>query len=404
MAGATPTTVDAALKETWTSDNIIEQLYNQNPLLKRIRKLKTTQVGQQAVTPVHTGRNWGYTALPAAGGTLNTAGAQELKQATWNYTHHNVQIKIQGSAIDGTQNDTLSVAEVIDMEVTGALGDLERQLSRQLFMAGDALITACGTTTTSATVVLNVADGFNALERGWLGIGSVIDIGTTADEVAIGDARTITAVTESSSAPTIVISGATVSTTSSHYVSLANSRLAAVSYEMNGLDLVVDSAATLGGLTVAAAPTWASYEDSTSQALTLPLMYNANRKVMQKTGKPANYVVTGLKQQQKFYELVQAQVRFAGDAKTEAGNVDGVGFNGMTVHAMPDCKNEQMYFLTIEDLLLVSSGSPYWQNKHTGGKILAHIQGEDAYGAKITVRHQLGASRRNSHAKMTGLS
>ena len=404
MAGATPTTMDAALKETWTSDNIIEQLYNQNPLLQKIRKLKTTQVGQQAVTPVHTGRNWGYTALPAAGGTLNAAGNQGLAQATWNYTHHNAQIKIQGSAIDGTQNDTLSVAEVVDLEVTGALGDLERQLSRQLFMAGDALITACGTTTTSATVVLNVADGFNAIERGWLAVGSVVDIGTTADETAIAVDRTLTAVTESSTAPTVVISGATVSTTSSHYLSLANNRLGATSYEMNGLDLVVDSASTVGGLTVASNPTWASYEDSTSQALTLSLMYNANRKVMQKTGKPANYVVTGLKQQQRFYELVQAQVRFAGDSKLGAGNVDGVEFNGMTVYAQPDCKNEQMYFLTIGDLLLVSSGSPDWQNKQTGGKVLEWIQGEDAFGARINCRHQLGCSRRNSHAKMTGLT
>lgn len=404
MAGATPTTLNAALKETWTHERLAEQLYNENPLLKRIRKLKNTQTGEYAVTPVHVGRNHGYTALPAAGGTLNTAGQQGLAQATWNYTHHNIPIKIQGSAIDMTRADNLSVAEAVDLEVTGALGDLQRQLSRQLFMDGTALITACGTTSAATTVVLNVTNGFNALERGWLQVGSVIDIGTTAAETDVADGVSVTAVTESVSAPTIAISGSAVSTDANDYVSIQNARSGATSYEMNGLDNVVDSSTTLGGITVAAQPAWASSENSTSQSLTLPIMMTANRAVMQKTGKPSNYVVTSLKQQQAFYSLVQAQVRFAGDSKTGAGTVDGVQFAGMTVYAMPDCKNEHMYFLTIEDLLLVSSGDPAWQNKHTGGKVLEWIQTEDAFGGRVNVRIQLGASRRNSHAKLTGLT
>src|SRR4051812_14150233 len=126
------TSVDAALRETWTESRLAEQLYQGNPLLDKVKKLKTTQVGQQAVTPIHTGRNWGYTPLPAAGGSLNAAGQQALAQATWQYTHHNQQVKIQGSAIDGTRGDALSVAEVVDLEVSGALDDLNRQLTRQL--------------------------------------------------------------------------------------------------------------------------------------------------------------------------------------------------------------------------------------------------------------------------------
>lgn len=399
------TSVDAALRETWTENRLAEQLYQENPFLARIKRLNNTQVGQQAVTPIHTGRNWGYTALPAAGGTLNSAGQQELKQATWQYTHHHVQVKIQGSAIDGTRGDALSVAQVVDMEVEGALTDLNRQLTRQLFMDGNALVAQCGTTTASTTVVLNATSGFNALERGWLGIGAAVDIGTTASEATIADGVSITAVNESSSSPTITISGAAVSTTSSHYVSFKNARSGSTSYEMNGLGNVVSTSADLGGLSVAAVPSWASpLVDSTTQALTLSLMYNANRKVTQKTGKPASYVLTGLKQQQKFYELVQSQVRFAGDSGMAAGNVDGVSFNGMTVYAQPDCKNEDMFFLTIEDLLIVSAGDPFWQNKIAGANILQWVQGEDAYGAKITVRHNLGARRRNSHVAYRGLS
>lgn len=397
------TSVDAALKETWTENRLAEQLYNENPLLARIKRLKSTQVGQAAVTPIHTGRNHGYTALPAGGGTFNTAGQQELKQATWQYTHHNVPVKIQGSVIDGTRNDSLSVVEAVDLEVEGALSDLNRQLTRQLFMDGNARIATCGTTTAATEVELEAVSGFNAIERGWLAPGVVVDIGTAADEDADIASATITAVEESSSTPSITI-GSAITTDSSDFVSVANARAGTTVYEMNGLGNVVDAADTLGGLTVSAVPTWKSYEDSTSQALSLPIMMDANRKVTQKTGKSANYVVTSLKQQQKFYQLVQAQVRFAGDSNTGAGDVDGVHFNGMTVYAQPDCKNEHMYFLTIDDLLIVSAGDPKWPNRISGGNILKEVANEDAFASYVNVRMNLGARRRNSHAKLTGLT
>jgi hypothetical protein len=399
------TSVDAALKETWTESRLAEQLYQRNPLLDKVKKLKSTQVGQQAVTPIHTGRNWGYTPLPAAGGTLNAAGQQEVKQATWQYTHHNVQVKIQGSAIDGTRGDALSVAEVVDLEVEGALDDLNRQLSRQLFLNGDGLITALTGSATSATLALNVADGFDAIERGWLGIGSKIMLGTTGDGDSLSASETISAVAESSTAPTITVGNSRTAATTV-YVSMLGSRSGSdgSTYEMNGLGNIVSDTATLGGLTVASVPSWASPSvDTTSQALTLPLMYTQSRKVFQKTGKDPNYVLTSPKQLQNAYNLAQAQVRFTSDS-VSFGNVEGTDINGMKVFRQPDCKNAHMYFLTVEDLLLVSSGDPFWQNKIAGANILNWIQGEDSYGAKITVRLNLGARRRNSHAALKGLT
>lgn len=398
------TSVDAALKETWTESRLAEQLYQGNPLLDKVKKLKSTQVGQQAVTPIHTGRNWGYTPLPAAGGSLNAAGQQGLAQATWQYTHHNQQVKIQGSAIDGTRGDALSVAEVVDLEVSGALDDLNRQLTRQLFMDGDGLITAC-TAATSTTLPLNLAGGFNAIERGWLAVGTKIMLGTAADGDSVSATETISAVAESTTAPTITIGNSrTVATTT--FVSMLGSRSGTdgSTYEMNGLGNIVSTSATLGGLTVASNPTWASPDvDTTSQALTLPLMYSKNRKVYQKTGKEPNYILTSPKQLEAAYKLLQAQVRFPSDS-VSAGGVESTNINGMSVYRQPDCKNEDMFFLTVDDLFIVSAGDPYWQNKIAGANILQWIQGEDSYGAKVTVRMNLGARRRNSHAALRGLS
>jgi hypothetical protein len=125
-------------------------------------------------------------------------------------------------------------------------------------------------------------------------------------------------------APTITISGGSaVTTSSSHFVSLANSRSGATSYEMNGLDNIVSQSTTLGGLTVASNPTWqAANVDSTSQALTLALIYTQDRKIMQKTGKQSTMKLTSLKQAEAAYKLGQAQVRFTGDSNVSVGNID----------------------------------------------------------------------------------
>ena len=279
---ATVSTIQAALKETWTEQRIAEQLYQDNPILDRAKKLKNTQMGEYALTPIHTGRNWGWSATSASPSTLNDAGQQAYAQAQWQYTHQHQQIKIQGSAIDQTRGDALSVASVVDEEVSGAVNDLNRNLSRQIFGDGSAQIAQCGTTTSSTTVQLNATSGFNALERGWLDVGAVIDIGTSASPSSIAAGVSITAVDVANS--TITISGSAVTTSSSHYVSLKGARSGSTSYEMNGLHNIVSASADLGGLTVASNPQWAASVDSTSQALTLPLLYEQTSKVAQRPG------------------------------------------------------------------------------------------------------------------------
>jgi hypothetical protein len=173
MAGATLATVDAALIETWTEKDLAEQLYQSNPFLERVKRLKSTQVGQQALTAIHTGRNTGYTAFPATGATLNAAGNQSMAQAAWQYTHHAMQIKLEGSAIDATANDKLAIANLVDVEVNGAIDDLNRNLSRQCFSAGDALVCDVHDHVRVDDVVLDPVTGFNAIERGWLAVGTV---------------------------------------------------------------------------------------------------------------------------------------------------------------------------------------------------------------------------------------
>lgn len=400
---ATLTAYNDALKRIWTQDKLEEQIYQDTPLLSRIEKLTRHKVGEVARVPLHVSRNGGYTALPAGGGALNTAGNQGISKAQYNYTNHHQQIAIQGDAIDGTSSNALSVAEVIDTEVKGALTDLKRQLQRQLFLNGDALIAQCRASD-SNNVDLNTTSGRNAIDRGWLFVGQPVDVGTTTIEDDIVNGSTITAVDSSLYAFTVAAGNITTEDTGD-YVSQKDARDGTTSYEMNGLQNLVDTAADFAGLTVAGEPTWAAAgEDSTSQALTLSLMLQQDQKIHQKTGSKADFVVTGLKQERKFYELLQQQVRYSSDSGLNAGNQENVKWKGMEFICDPDCQDEYMYFGKLKHLFIVAIDKPYWQSKVTGGNILDWRQGYDEYGAKLTYRLNLATNRRNAFTKLSALT
>ena len=404
------TSLDAVLKETWPRDRLEEQIYQDNPFLDEIEKTDRYKVGAQAVVPLHVGRNAGYTALPAAGGTLNTAGQQDLAQATYNYTHHNQQIAVQGSALDGTDGNSLAVVNALDVEVEGGLNDLKKQLTRQAFMNGTGAISGVLTDAgADDTIDLNAIDGFNAIERGWLYVGAVVDVGSTADTDGTADGIAVIAVTESTTVPTIQLASGTYTTTAGtefvYWHEACGGGAQTASREMNGLaNLVAPASTAFGGITASAEPTWNSDVDSTAQALTLDLMLARQRKVRQKTGNMPDYVLTSLKQEENFYKQLQLQVRFDGERNLGAGKVAGPTWNGMSINAHPDCKNEQMYFLTKKHIFIVATDKPHWQNKHTGGKTLDWIQGTDSYGAKLTYRINLATDRRNAHSALTGLT
>ncbi len=400
---ATLAAYNDALKRIYTQDFLEEQLYSENPFLEKIEKTKRFRVGETARVPLHVSRNGGYTTLPAGGGSLNTAGNQGLDKAEFGYTNHHQQIAIQGDAIDGTADNSLSVANVLDTEVKGALTDLRRQLTRQLFLDGSAKIAQCRASA-SNDVDLNTTSGANAIERGWLFVGAQVDVGTNADEDSIVDGGVITAIDEANSAFT-VDSGNVTGEGTTHFVSYKGARSGTTSYEMNGLGNLVSDTAVFGGLDPANETTWkAANRDDSSQALSLSLLLQQSQKIQQKSGSEPDFLLTGLKQSRKFYELLQQQVRYSSDSSLSAGSQGTPKWNGMEIHRHPDCQNEVAYFGIFKHLFIVAIDKPYWQNKVTGGQILDWVQGTDSYGAKLSYRVQLATNRRNVFARLGGLT
>lgn len=405
----TVSNLTSILKEVWTSDRLQKQFYNENPFLERVEKFKGTMIGKQAQVPVHGGRSGGYTSTDSAGGSLNSAGQQEVDQAYYTLVYHWFQVSIQTGALNQTGNNAAAIVSAKDLEIQGAIDDLRRQCTRQIASNGDGLIAQCTTTSASATVnLLTTGFGPDAIVRGWLYPGLTVDVGTSADSDSVVTGAVIQSVDEANSTITL---DSSITTTSSHYVSIANPNSAtARNTELNGLRNIVATSGALGNLnpSTAGQEYWkAANVDSTSTTLSLQALLDVQRQVFQKAGKNANYCVTSLKQQAAFYSLLQNQVRFTGDATLGAGSVDSPKWNGMEINGLPDIVDREWYTLTIEDFIRIHGDidKPTWASDIAGQSTpLTWSQGTTSFVDGVVYPFQLGVQRRNSHAALTGLT
>ena len=406
------------LREGWTSDRIQQQYESDNGPLARIEKVKGTMIGKQAQVPIHKNRNLaGYTTVGAGGGSLNAAGSQAVDQASYTLVYHWLQIELDASAlIQASGAQAQSVIAAKDLEIEGGVENVRHQCVRQLMTNGDGIVAQCATGGASTTVSLTAspsgtAYGYDALVRGWLGVGSVVDIGTTSDTDSLVTASPVSAIADSASAPTITI-GTSISTTAgTHFVYIANPNSAtAANPEINGLRNTVNTSGAYGGLNPATASEefWAAAaRDTTTTVFSLDLALNLQRQVMQRSGKPQTDVWTGLKQQANFYSLLQNQVRFAGETEMQAGSVGRLKWNGMTVDAFPDILDSDWFCLTLADFCRITGGTdgPKWASEIEGaGGQTRWAQGTTSFKDAVVYPVQIGVQRRNTHAGATALT
>ncbi len=402
---ATASTISDALKEVWTADHLEEQIYKGDPLLDRLEKTGKYTVGEAAITPIKTHRSGGYTPAPAAGSTsLNTAGNVGSDQASWDYKFHYQQVEIQVAAMVKTEGKEQSVAEVVDMEMEGASESLRKQLTRQAFSAGNALIAECTTTSSSTTVnLLTTGYGPDALVRRWLHKTQVVDIGTAADEDSEAAGRSITAVSTANN--TITINGAAVDTAASDFVSIANGRSGTTSYEMDGLQNIISETATVGTLAPGTEPEWKAADvDTSTTDMTLDALYLVQRKVNQETGQMKTNCITSYKQREKLYKLLQMQVRFDGNSGITADPQAPIEYGGMKVEVHVDCPDRHFWFVDFDDLFMVRLAKPFWTSDITGGKKLEWKQGTTAFVGMLAYPINLACRRRNSMGGLTALT
>lgn len=407
---ATLTAYTPALRRIYSPENLVEQLFMGTATLDKIEKTTKYNIGELARVVTHVSRNGGYTVVPDGGGTLNTAGNQGFQKSDFTYTHHHVPISLQEDVIRQTDGKPKALASALDTEVSGALADLKKQLQRQVFMDGSAKIAQCRTSDSNNVDLLATADGglltgLNAIDRGWLFVGQTVSVGTAAAPTTHAAAGTITAIDRTNVAFTHSSGNVTTDATTDFVFNVGSMGGSSTPLEMNGLANMAAASGSFGSLATSSEPTWAGTTNSTAQALTISLMAQADQTLGQKTGMKADTIITGLRQERKFYEALQQQVRFGSDSGIGAGNVTTPTWNGKQIIADQDCPDTDMYFLQWGNVFLVADNKgPFWQNAISGGDILTWSQGSTAYVSKLGYHLNLATKRRNSAYRFSALT
>jgi hypothetical protein len=400
--------VQDILKEVFTSDKLESQMREDTWLLDQIEEVTdyTDSNGLKAVVPLHVGRS-GSMGARAVGQLLPKAQHQAVARATYNYTNQYVTVKVEGPVVARMKSNRTSVVREIDFEVTRAIEDLKKDWTRQLWGRGDAVVARTLPGNAANTVIPLGAGNAFILEYDQLYAGMYVDIGTVANPQLDTGFNKIVSVDPNPAAPTITLANATAVTAGSH-VFIAGNATAGVSNELNGMRLFADAALTLGNLTVAAQPKWAGVNQEnggTPRALSVDLLMTLIR-TLRAGGKYPDKAAADLIQEQKYYNLLQGQVRFAGDHNLAAGDSQGLGIARIKSGFMgdADCPPGQVYIWHGGAIQSYSAGPGGWQNQTTGGDILAWSQDYDSFVARYAKYFQVGVNRRRSIGRLGDLS
>jgi len=392
----TLTTADSALKEDY-QPAIREQLNNDIFILTQVESNSEDIEGRRAVLSVHNSRNTGVGAR-AEGGTLPTAGNQGYVEERIPLRYNYGRLQVSGQSIKAMKSDTGSFTRAVESEVRGVVTDLKRQVNRQCFNSALQVIAQCGTTTSDTEVVLTTP---TQTELRQLEIGMLVDVGTDADPDSLAAASAITAVNTSTGTVTISDS---ITTTSSHYVSLAGS----ADNEITGLREIVAASGTLFNIAGTAATGWISTDNNnsgTNRAATDNLFETVINDVQIASGSDPDLICTSYGVRRNYANQLKSQKRFADTTDLKGG------FKALTVDAgnvsIPlavDKDNpENTAFILNSDHLTQFQMSD-WEFMDDDGAVLSRVSGVDAYEAVLFKYHELATDKRNAHGILSDLT
>ena len=399
MAGATATLTTLAniLKELYLPP-VVDQLNNQVLILQRLEPRSQELVGNEAVVPLHTSRSGGIGSR-AENAALPASGNQAFAKAVFDLKYHYGSISVTGVAMAKTANTAGAFLKALQAELDGIRRDLTLDVGRQAYGDGSGKIATCGVTPPSTTIVLGSAE---AIRKGSLYIGMVVDIGTAAAPTSIAAAQTITAVNVAT--PSITITGSNVSTTSANFVFRSGNAVDATHVnELLGISGIVSQAAnTVGGIDASQAANsyWDNLRNNVAGALTLDVLLQAYNQVQIAGGETSAMICTpGM--QRAYFKLLQAQVRYV-EPLTIKGGFQVLEFMGKPFIADRLAPFGSIFLLDEEFVKVFSTGD--WHFLDEDGNTLKWVVGFDAWQAVLARYMNLGVSRRNVQFLMYGLT
>jgi len=409
---ATLSTVDAILKDDYKE--YLDNLNEANFILSQVETRKDTVQGRIARHAVHLGRSSGVGAR-AESGTLPTAANQSYATVPVPVRYVYGRIQLSGPTIKQAVTDRGAFIDALDAEMEGIKKDAMKDVNRQLWGTSNGVIAQCGTTSSSTTVVLASSTGSTALRQLFFDGGMVVDIGTVASPTTVASARTVTSVDETNK--TIAISGAAVTTSSSHYVFRSGAGGASSNtgqpgdgqVELTGLQTIVDDTAILHTINPSSQPKWKAYVNSnsgTNRSVTESLITGSIMKVLTNSGKKPRLLVSAegvnlaisnlLLSLKRNMEQTQLKGGYAG-IQFYSPSVSGKGDEAPTaLYADFDCPNNRLYGINPEVLVFHQVGDGF-QFMDLDGAVMNRKPDQDAYEATLYMYGELACKQRNAH-------
>ena len=409
---ATLSTVDAILKDDYKE--YLDNLNNANFILSQVETRKDTVQGRIARHAVHLGRSSGVGAR-AENGTLPTAGNQAFATVPVPVRYVYGRIQLSGPTIKQAVTDRGAFIDALDAEMEGIKNDAMKDVNRQLWGTSNGVIAQCGTTTSATTVVLASTTGSTALRQLFFDGGMVVDIGTVASPTTVASARTITSVDETNK--TIAISGAAVTTSSSHYVFRSGAGGASSNtgqpgdgqVELTGLQTIVDDSAVLHTINPSSQPKWKAYVNSnsgTNRSITETLITGSIMKTLTNSGKKPSLLVSAEGVNLAISNLLLSLKRNMEQTSLKGGyagiqfyspSVSGKGDEAPTaLYADFDCPNNRLYGIN-PDVLVYHQVGDGFQFMDLDGAVMNRKPDTDAYEATLYAYGELACKQRNAH-------
>jgi hypothetical protein len=230
----------------------------------------------------------------------------------------------------------------------------------------------------------------------YLNVGDVIDI-FTLPATSKATVKTITAINDATL--TVTVDAVVTAAIGDVVVRTGN-----LSREPNGLASIVLATGTLYNIDPTVETSWKSTVDTTGGALSEGNMIKTIDTVRTKGGGRPSVIVTDLGSRRAYFNLLSQQRRYV-NAKSFDGGLQGLAFNyGTEIPLVEDvdCTPGVLFFLNEKSFKIYRDQVWHWSQKD--GAMWKWVDGFDAYEALLVQYWQLGINRRNSHAKMTGIT
>lgn len=392
-------TVNAITKEIYEGD-VREQLNNDVVTLRRIEKTSrgTSRVGGKYVTfPIHTKRNTGIGARKEME-ALPTAGQQGYAAARVELRYQYGAVQLSGQVIKLVDEDYQAFASALEEELAGIKRDLARDLNRQVYGNGSGKIAALTAASTGNTLTVDRPD--------------LVDVGMYVDFILANGTlsqagRTVTAVNVA--AKTVTVSGAALATAAvGDYITRSgNSGTGANQREWTGLEAIVSDTGTLYNIDPTVEPVWKSVVNNNGGSST-PVsegMFTKMADDIRVNGGETSVIFTSLGVRRAYANLLMQQRQFV-NTKEFDGGFGGIGFitdkGEIPIVTDAFAPPGTAWFLNEKDIKVYREDD--WSFMDMDGSKWSRVPGYDAYQATLYQYSELGASRRNTHGKITNIT